>query len=367
MCCEDCSRQHLSTRLVKTLPTAGESFVSKSYNDGEMQTRIHPAGLRLLILLFVLLFVFFIYTFLHEAGHAITGLLFGQSLTEFNLSFWNFRAHVWMSGGELTESQFAMQAIAGAGLPLLIWVIFISLVPRKASFSLEALKLISSMAVLNTLLAWIVIPVLYAFGNAPPSDDVTHFLRYSQMLPSLLTFVAGVVYICGWAYFLSKIDGVRNEFLLFHTTDRETLTARTRTVLPVMIVILTVSILSAFLLNHPAANNSLTDYFPPQDFAVVAEIDLSRRMYSAETLAEFTVEKPAYVGVFIIVRNINTSYFDLRVTGPDGYSSVVLHGEGYRADRDGGLWEENVSPGRYRLVLTSNQSPGNAAIFLKMP
>jgi hypothetical protein len=97
----------------------------------------------------------------------------------------------------------------------------------------------------------------------------------------------------------------------------------------------------------------------------VAEIDLSSQSYAAQPLAEFTVNEPTWVGVFIVVRDINTSYFDLRVAGSGEYNSVVLHGEGYRAERDGGLWEENLLPGTYQLVLTSNQSPGTAAIFLK--
>jgi hypothetical protein len=111
----------------------------------------------------------------------------------------------------------------------------------------------------------------------------------------------------------------------------------------------------------------LDKFAPPPGFVAVAEVDFSKQVYAAKTLAEFTVEEPAYVGVFIAVRNINTSYFDLRVVGPDGYSSVVIHGEGYRADRDGGLWEESLSPGTYQLVLTSHQSPGTASVFLKSP
>ena len=333
-----------------------------------MQTGIHAVRLRLiLILLFVLLFVLFIYTFLHEVGHAITGLLFGQSMTEFNVSFWDFSAHVGMSGGELSESQLATQAIAGPGLPLLIWAIFIGLVPRKAGLILEALKLISSMTVLNTLLAWILIPILYALGNAPSSDDVTHFLLHSQMPAWLLMTVALSLYISGWTLFLSRIHGLRNAFLLFGTTDRETLTAGIQTILPVMSIILIFAMICAFVLNNSAVNHPIEKLSPPADFRVVAEIDLTRQTYSAETLAEFSLDAPAYVGVFIIVRDINTTYFDLRVLGPDGYSSVVLHGEGYRSDRDGGLWEARLFPGTYRLVLTSNQSPGNAAIFLKIP
>ncbi len=60
------------------------------------------------VTLFVALFVFFMYTFLHEAGHALIGLLFGQSLTEFDVSFWDFSADVGMAGGELIQSQLAI-------------------------------------------------------------------------------------------------------------------------------------------------------------------------------------------------------------------------------------------------------------------
>lgn len=332
-----------------------------------MQARIPSTTLRfLLLLLFLLLFVVFFYTFLHEAGHALTGLLFGQSLLEFNVSFWDFSAHVDMSGG-LTPPQLAVQAAAGTGLPLLIWAIFIYLVSRKGSFVLEVLKLISSMVVLNTLLTWILIPVLYMSGSAPASDDVTHFLLYSQMPPSFLLFLAGMIYVCGWAYFLTKIDGLRNEFLLFQNADRETLLTGTRTSLLAMAVVLIFGIGTTILLNRSNASYASDELSPPPGFAVIAEIDLSRQAYSNENLAEFTLDEPAYVGVFVVVRNINTRYFDLRVLGSEGYQSVVLHGEGYRSERDGGLWEERLPPGTYQVVVSSEISPGTSSVFLRVP
>jgi hypothetical protein len=331
-----------------------------------MQTKSRAADVRFVLLLsFVLLFVLFTYTFLHEAGHAIVGFAFGQSLTEFNVSFWDVSAHVDMTGGELTHSQLAVQAIAGVTLPLLVWAMFMGLVPRTTNFSLKALKLSSSLAVLNTLLAWILIPVVSIFRKAPPSDDVTHVLRFSQIPPLLLTCIALVLYIAGWAYFLSRIDGLWNEFLLFQIAERETLTTGTGTVISWMTCILAFCIVLVFLINIPAAKYSPTKLSPPSGFEVVAEVKLSRQAYSAETLAEFSLEVPAEVGVFIVVRNLDTSYFDLSVVGSGGYRSVVLHGEGYQAARDGGLWQDKLLPGTYQLVLTSDQSPGTASVFLK--
>jgi hypothetical protein len=306
-------------------------------------------------------FVLFAYTFLHESGHAITGFLFGQRLTEFDVNFLNLGAHVGMIG-DLTQPQIIIQSVAGEAVPLLIWFVFISLVPRKTSFSLEVLKLFSSMIVVNTLLAWIVIPILHLFGSAP-ADDVTTFLRYSQIQPLLLTFMALVLYVRGWAYFLSKIDSVQNEFLLFHITNLKMLAMGTRRTLPVMTGILALFILLTFLLNTFAEKGSTP--VASQDFVSIAEIDLSAQSYSAETLAQFELKEPANVGVFVIVRAIDTAYFDLSVIGPDGYNSMVLHGEGYRAFQDSGPWKETLPAGTYQVVLTSHQSPGTASIFLK--
>lgn len=330
-----------------------------------MKTKSLSVTLLLIVLIaFVGLFVFFTYTFLHEGGHALAGLFFGQSLTEFNVSFWNFSAHVGMFGGELTQAQLAIRALAGAGLPLIIWTIFISLVPRKASFTLEALKLIASMAVVNTLLTWIILPILFLLGKAP-SDDVVNFLRYSQTPPLLLATTSLVLYIGGWILFLSKIDGLRNELLLFSTTNYKKLITGARTTLSVMASMIVFCAISVFTLNASADKNSLNKFSPPQDFASVAQIDLSTRAYPSETLTQFTLDKPTYVGVFIAIRNINTTYFDLCVIGPDNYSSTVLHGEGYNAFQDGGLWEENLSAGTYQLVLTSHQSLGTASIYMR--
>jgi hypothetical protein len=269
-----------------------------------------------------------------------------------------------MVGGKLTQSQLAIQSAAGAILPLLPWMIFIRVVPRKSNFTLEVLKLISSMAIVNTLLAWIVLPILFILGKAP-SDDVTNFLRHSQMPPWLLVFAATILYIGGWILFLSKNDGLRNEFFLFNRTDYERLVAGTRTTIPVMVSVMLFCVLLVFTLNISASKNSLNKFTPPQDFESVAQIDLSTRAFSAETLKEFSLENSAYVSIFIAIHNIDTPYFDLSVTGPNGFRSVVLHGEGYNAFQDGGLWEQNLTPGTYQVVLTAYQSPGMASIYLK--
>jgi hypothetical protein len=317
-----------------------------------------------LLILFVSVFVFFLYTFLHELGHALAGWFFGQSLTEFDASFWDLSAHVSLAGGHLTQMELAIQSAAGVLLPLLVWAIFISLVPRKGGFVLETLKLIASMAVINTLLAWIILPGLFLIGKAP-SDDVTNFLNYSQMPPLLLSFTALVLYANCWMFFLSRIDGFRNELLMFRTPEINRLDRSAKKTIAVMAGIMASCAFLVIAFNMQAAGNRSGRFSPPQGYAKAAEIDLSHRPYSSESVARFTLEQPSSAGVFIVVNNIDTTYFDLSVAGPDGARSTVLHGEGYSASQDGGLWEKMLQPGIYKVVLTSNQSSGTASIYLK--
>lgn len=329
-----------------------------------MKLKTSPSLLRIVISLFVFLFVFFLYTFLHEIGHAIAGALFGQSLTVFDVSFWDLSAHVGMVG-DMSDSQRAIQALAGASLPFLIWSLFISLVSRRSSFTLEVLKLLASMMVINTLLPWIVLPVLFLLGIAP-ADDVTNFLRYSEMPPVLLAFTALVLYAGGWVLFLSKINGLRNELLLFATTDPAQITAGARRSIPILSGIMALCVIAVFGLNVLAEKNLLDPFAPPRDFDPVAQVDLSKQGYSSKTLTQFTLDESTDVEIFVSIQGIETPFFDLSVTGSDGYKSTVLHGEEYSADQDGGLWQQYLPAGTYQVVLTSHQSPGFTSIYLKV-
>lgn len=138
-----------------------------------------------------------------------------------------------------------------------------------------------------------------------------------------------------------------------------------RSTISSLVAIMIVCATWVFILNGFADKSSLNKLSPPQDFIPVAQLDLSKQAHPSETLTQFTLDKPTYVGVFVAIRDINTTYFDLSVTGPNGFNSTVLHGEGYNAFQDGGLWEKNLAPGTYRVVLTSQQSPGKASVYIK--
>jgi hypothetical protein len=154
--------------------------------------------------------------------------------------------------------------------------------------------------------------------------------------------------------------------MLFRTTNPNLLLVGARQTIPGIASIMMVCLIIVFTLNTSASKNLLNKFSPPQDFERVAQIDLSTRAYPSEMLTEFHLEAQTYVGVFVSIHNIDTTYFDLSVIGPDDFNSTVVHGEGYKAFQDGGLWEENLLPGTYRVVLTSHQSPGTVEVYLQI-
>lgn len=295
------------------------------------------------------------YTFLHEAGHALVGLAFGQTLTAFSTMFWDLSAHVRLVG-ELTAAQQAIQSAAGVALPLLVWAVLMGLAPRKASFSLELAKLVASMGVVNTLLVWIAIPLLALWGKAPANDDVTHFLRASQMPPLLVTAVAVGLYALGWGLFVAKTRGLGQ-------LSRLAEMGSVKTAVAAMLGLMTLLLLTTLSINTLATQNSTNQLTPPDHLPLAATVDLTSRAHENEVLATFSVSENGRLELFFTVREINTSYFDLHLTGPNGDNILLLHGETYRADQDGGLRTFTLVPGNYQVVLTASQSPGVLSLY----
>jgi hypothetical protein len=310
------------------------------------------------LLVFTLCFVLVVYTLTHEVGHTVVGMLFGQSLTALKVNFLTLSAHVGLVG-ELTSTQRALQSIAGAALPLVIWLIFVSCTPRRSTLVVEMLKCIATVAVLSTLLAWVVLPVLYRYGQAPV-DDVSNFLAYSGIEPLLLSLAALAICIGGWRWFFTRIQGVRSEIAFFNTLEAQAIHASLRPPLALMtIILLACSGLIVVL------SNTLNPLAPPQGFRPVAQLDLPSRIHTDVALEQFTLDRPTAVGVYAVVQGIDTTYFDLRLTGANDFDVVVLHGEDYTADLDRVTWSRELPPGQYQLIATAHQTPGQVSVYLK--
>lgn len=328
---------------------------------------VAPKKLRfisILLILFSFFFIIYIYTFFHEAGHALIGLSFGQKLTNFDINIFNFNPHISMMG-EITAPQRAIRSIAGSVFPLIIWVFFMLIVRKKSNFLIEFLKFGSSISILFSTVVWVILPILYLFGNAPSGDDVTHFLNASQMNPILLSILSAIVCLFIWTLFNRKTGGIKNQMLLIRNLTYSYVSSGLNTQIPIMLVIIFgVTGISVILNNFVVGKQ--TEFLVPENYYMIASVDLSLENYKAINLYQFSINEPTLIGLFIEVENLNTTLIELILTKPNGNEEVLFYGREIQSDKGSSLWQETLPVGDYQLIYSSHQGSGIFSLYTNL-
>ena len=320
---------------------------------------------KIIIFLYLCVAILSLYVFLHEGGHALTAVAQGAQLNEFDLNPLN--AHVNFSGN-LSPSGRAAMNISGASLPLLVWFAWMLVMRRRDNPVVESVKLVATMGVLNTLLVWMIIPFLYLGGNAPAGDDVTHFLDNSGMHPLLLAAGALLVYVLGWVLFSRRSVGLVKAFLLLRDpAPWELGQVRGPIVWGGLVMLLVWGTAIALKTGLPGAAAQTVE--PPAGYVRAAHIDISAGDFDDFELAHFTLSSPGGPGIFLEIHDIDTSFFEVRLVGPDSYEQVILRGEGYSTTLDTARLDPDpaLPPGEYEVLLTSRQSPGTLTVYIQQP
>jgi hypothetical protein len=316
------------------------------------------------LLLLVALFAVVLYTFLHEGGHALAALLSGGTLTAFSINFLDLSAHVSYTGA-LTRAQTIVNNAAGAALPLLAWLGFMLAVPKRTNLALEWLKVVATLMCLNTLLAWIVLPVVYLSGQAP-NDDVTNFLNNSAAPPLLVSGAALLLYLGGWLLFARKLDAPRALLARLRQPDQAALTPAVRRTALALAGILAACALAAFGLNGFRLTTPARDPFlPPTGYVLIETFEVAGVAYDAHVAHAFHLAAAQPVGVYLLISQLDAEYFEVELVGPEPYRRVLLHGEGYTPERDGARFEDTLPPGDYQLLLTSRAARGTVSVYVK--
>ncbi len=153
---------------------------------------MNPKGKVILSALASVFCVLPLYILLHEGGHALTAVLCGARVTRFSI----LDASMSYEGGTFTAASSSLLNAAGMLLPVLLSVVYM-LTYRKGAISIPY-RIFSFMFLLVpvcSVLAWVIVPVLYLAGKAPQNDDVTKFINHSGLSPwavltaSILLFV----------------------------------------------------------------------------------------------------------------------------------------------------------------------------------
>lgn len=305
---------------------------------------------RLAIVIPLVLFCTLLYTFLHEGGHALFGMLFGGKLTEFNINFIDFSAHVSMDS-DFSPLQQAVVSAAGISLPILVWAVSMILLPVKSNPIVQWFKILFSLGTVNTLLAWMIIPFLYLSGNAP-GDDSTTFLTITGLPPLLVSCVALLVYLGGWLLFFWRTGGWGGIREIVQDQSGADLNALPqRNTAAVLAGIAALILVVSFGLNALAPDGREI----PGGFTLMSATSLSERSYADEPVAVFDLAARAEVRLFFVIDQVNQGPLKLELRGPDGYGNTYFEMMGSDQIGHATIQPEaaQLEPGRYEVLLTA--------------
>lgn len=150
---------------------------------------------RICLLLLCTLFVTFIFTALHEGGHALAAVICGGTVSLIDVNIFNFSPHVTYHG-VFAPGQEALIAISGWALPLLSLLLFLILSRSGDEPLLLMIRWIGGLSVLGSTLPWVALPLIY-MGGGRPGDDVTRFLISSGLPPLPVALVFTVLVAAG--------------------------------------------------------------------------------------------------------------------------------------------------------------------------
>ncbi len=301
------------------------------------------------------------YTFLHEAGHALVGLIFGGQIGEFNVNFLTMGAHVNIAG-QFTRVQDAVINVSGAGLPFLVWLVLILALPKKGGLLVLWTKFIASSATLCSLLAWVIIPFLYLRNIAPAGDDVTQFIANSELPALLVAFTALGVFVAGWLLFSLRMTGLQSVGRVFASAGGKPMLVWRWVVAGGIVVGVLVS---AGMLVGSTLGGSVAP--SPKGYNLAARVDLSGGNMDAQSITRFTLAVAGDAVILLRVTGIESAYIDVTLVPARGAPLPLLHGEEFSSRSADSPYQFRLPAGDYQILLTSRESLGILEVYLRLP
>ncbi|MEC9488327.1 MAG: hypothetical protein UMV23_02445 [Halanaerobium sp.] len=304
------------------------------------------------LLRFIILGLFItIYATLHEAGHALSVLLFGGEITFFNINLFDARMSY---RGVFLPWEKSVIHLAGFGLPYLLWLIFISIIPvRIGRQVLEYIKAYSA-AIMATAVPWVIVPLLALFGNAPQGDDTTKFLQASSLPGLLAPILFTLLILISYLIWHRKSPGALAVFLVQDSPFRLSKKQLYALLLPLLVLVT--------LMAFPWVDNQVSEPEVGEDYQQLCRGDLAGREGDWE-LCKFWLKEPQEVKVLVQIKNLSASLFDLRLMSSDGREEPLIHAEKI----SGSLRKEfkfAFAPGEYRFMMKAEQIEGKVYIYL---
>ncbi|MFN7037204.1 MAG: M50 family metallopeptidase [Bellilinea sp.] len=322
-------------------------------------------SLTILLTLGLFLWVLLIYTFLHEGGHALVAWLSGGSVHVFDINFFNLGAHVRTSAA-LNRTGEILNSLAGMGLPLVVWLGFLLIAPRRASPLVETLKLISSAGVLGSLIPWVIIPLIYASGGGPVSDDAARFLQYTELNPNGVAAFFAVAIFGLYRLARARIGnlGALRELILGNFGEDGLGWQQNRRVYLTLLVSAGLVLSLTAMINALGSGARRAAQAVPEGYQFIRRVELSGGEKQDEVIAVFT-RWLGSGGILLDLSGVKSELLDVRLAGDNGFEETLLHGEDLTSEQGRVEYTKDLPPGEYRIYLTARGASGVLTVYLR--
>jgi hypothetical protein len=136
------------------------------------------------------------YIVLREVGPCLIAILCGAKITRFSIS----GVYIIHVGGVFNPVTSALFYAAGMLLPVFISFVFMLFYSKSnENVFYRIFSCIFSLTLFFSVIAWIIVPILYLLGKAP-NDDISKFINVSGMSPwlvcgmGILLIISGIIF-----------------------------------------------------------------------------------------------------------------------------------------------------------------------------
>jgi hypothetical protein len=316
-------------------------------------------------MVFTLLFSVLLFTFFHESGHMMMGLLFGARITSFSVDFIGMSAHVGLDA-TFTPFQQAWVSIAGFGLPLLMTIIFLCSTVRRGNALLEWIKVLTAVITISSLLAWVVLPWIYMAGGRPGDDSIT-FIINTGIYPPVVSFGAVLLIAGALKVFFDRVEGPKGILSRLQASPANLVAPETRQTLAAMILVFALVTGLAIGLGTAFGTSKSNFLSPPADYTPAATVSLADHRLENEMVYSFSLEQPATVSLFFAMEGLTRGPGKIFLVGPGGYEKVFF----MAGDKAGGNFTVHprnltLESGPYQVIVTFPQDPGVLKVYSKI-
>ena len=109
-----------------------------------------------------------------------------------------------------------------------------------------------------------------------------------------------------------------------------------------------------------------TEFFVPENYYSIDMIDISSDNFDDENLFQFTIYEPTMVVIYFEVENINTTFIELLLIGPETTEEILFYGTDIHSDKGSSLWQETLPAGDYQLTFSSHKGSGIFSLYTNL-